>query len=73
MKGIISVAIDTEFLAEIDSLRKDTSRSRFLMKLLVPVINKYNETQPNIEKISIPLDDSFDAKDQEVSIAKGAN
>lgn len=71
MAKIFSCSINPHLLRRIDDLKEDVPRSRFIARLIETSLNETNPKYMKSKKKIIPLDNSFDAKDQEVSVAKG--
>lgn len=69
MTQITTITIDSKLLDEIENNRGETSRSRYITKLLEFALRN----QKIITIKMMPVDNSFEAKDQQAAIVKGVN
>ena len=68
----ISLSISEELLNKIDKKRGDVPRSRFVNRLLELTMTGHL-IRSHVGGKNLPVDNSFEAKDQQVVIARGAD
>lgn len=65
----VSLTITSKLLYEIDRYRGDVPRSRFVTRLLELAMKNQSDKNIRREK-TIPVDNSSDARDQQLSIVR---